>query len=120
MNPNGSILLIDDGQPQAELLERLLLGDHHEVEHFTARWDVLHRLASPVPVKSIVLGPGNDHREGEILARTARWLRPAVPVVLLVNTLELAERLADLSPAPVVFEDTIDALAFLRTLKAVA
>jgi len=120
MNPKGTIVLVENDEVEAQLIEGLLRADEHQVEHLAERWDVLSRLAAPDPVLSVVLSGNEPIREGEILARTARWLRPGIPIVLLGEAPELAERLCDLTPPPRLFQEPLEGVAFLRTLKAVA
>ncbi|HEY3593394.1 MAG TPA: hypothetical protein VGL13_05955 [Polyangiaceae bacterium] len=119
MKPKATIVLVENDEMEAQVLEGLLRADNHQVEHLAARWDVLARLTSPDPVSSMVMSGSEPLREGEILARTARWLRPGLPIILLGET-ELVERLGDLTPPPRAFAEPLDGVAFLRTLNAVA
>src|SRR5262249_15958771 len=120
MKNTSTIVLLENDEIGAQLLQGLLKADEHHVEHLSERWAVLARLAAPEPVTSVVLGSGEPVREGEILARAARWLRPGIPIVLLGDAPELAQRLGDLSPPARLFVEPLEGVAFLRSLRAVA
>src|SRR5690348_300594 len=111
MKPNDTVVLVEGNATEARWLATMFESDDLLVVPMAARWEVLSFLASPVPVTSVVLGPGARGQEGELLARTARWLRPGIPIIVLGTELDLADKLCDLSPPARVFSQPGEGLA---------
>ena len=105
----GRLLLVDDAARSIRLLAKMLNEDGYAVDVCYDGMSAIRRLESaPLPSMIItdLLMPG---AHGLTVARTARRLRPEIPLLLITGYPELLPvALNDLTPHPLVHPKPID------------